>query len=99
MIYTWPEVAAVGKTEEELKAAGVAYRSANSRSPPIARARANGDTEGFVKMLADAATDRVLGVHIIGPDAGTMIAEAVVAMEFGATRRGHRAAPATPIRP
>ena len=85
VIYTRPEVASVGKTEEELKEAGVAYAPASSRSRPI-RAHAPTPTpKGFVKMLADAATDRVLGVHIIGPDAGTMIAEAALAMEFGAT--------------
>ena len=85
VIYTWPEVAWVGKTEEELKAAGVAYRVGKFPFTANAARRANGDTDGFVKMLADAATDRVLGVHIIGPDAGTMIAEAALAMEFGAS--------------
>jgi dihydrolipoamide dehydrogenase len=85
VIYTAPEVASVGKTEEELKAAGVSYEAGKFPFTANARARANGDTEGFVKVLADAASDRVLGVHIIGPDAGTMIAECVVAMEFGAS--------------
>ena len=85
VIYTWPEVASVGKTEEELKAAGIAYRTGKFPFSANPRARANGDTEGFVKVLADRATDRVLGVHIIGPDAGTMIAEATLAMEFGAS--------------
>jgi dihydrolipoamide dehydrogenase len=85
VVYTWPEVAAVGKTEEELKAAGVEYKIGKFPFTAAARARANGDTDGFVKVLADAATDRVLGVHIIGPDAGTMIAEATLAMEFGAS--------------
>ena len=85
VIYTWPEVASVGKTEEELKAAGIAYKTGKFPFSANPRARANGDTEGFVKILADAATDRVLGVHIIGADAGTMIAEAALAMEFGAT--------------
>ena len=85
VVYTYPEIASVGKTEEELKAAGIAYRSANFRSPPTRRARANLATDGFVKILADAKTDRVLGVHILGPDAGTMIAEAAIAMEFGAS--------------
>ncbi len=85
VIYTWPEVASVGKTEEDLKEAGVAYRTGKFPFSANPRARANADTEGFVKVLADAATGRVLGVHIIGPDAGTMIAEAVLAMEFGAT--------------
>jgi dihydrolipoamide dehydrogenase len=85
VIYTWPEVASVGKTEEELKEAGVAYKVGKFPFSANARARANADTEGFVKILADAATDRVRGVHIIGPDAGTMIAEAALAMEFGAS--------------
>jgi dihydrolipoamide dehydrogenase len=85
VVYTWPEVAAVGKTEAELKAAGIAYKTGKFPFTAAARARANGDTDGFVKVLADAATDRVLGVHIIGPDAGTMIAEATLAMEFGAS--------------
>jgi dihydrolipoamide dehydrogenase len=85
VIYTWPEVASVGKTEEDLKEANVAYRVGKFPFSANPRARANADTEGFVKVLADTATGRVLGVHIIGPDAGTMIAEAVLAMEFGAT--------------
>ena len=85
VVYTWPEVAAVGKTEEELKAAGTQYRTGKFPFTANARARTNGDTDGFVKVLADTATDRVLGVHIIGPDAGTMIAEAALVMEFGAS--------------
>ncbi len=85
VIFTWPEVGSVGKTEEELKAAGVAYKVGKFPFTANARARANGDTDGFVKILADAASDRVLGVHIIGPDAGTMIAEAALAMEFAAS--------------
>jgi dihydrolipoamide dehydrogenase len=85
VVYTWPEVAAVGKTEEELKAAGIEYRIGKFPFTANARARTNADTDGFVKMLADAASDRVLGVHIIGPDAGTMIAEAALAIEFGAS--------------
>jgi dihydrolipoamide dehydrogenase len=85
VVYTWPEAAGVGKTEEELKAAGVAYRVGKFPFTANARARTNADTDGFVKVLADAATDRVLGVHIIGPDAGTMIAEAALAIEFGAS--------------
>ena len=85
VIYTWPEVASVGRTEEELKAANVAYKAGKFPFSANARARANADTEGFVKILADAKTDRVLGVHIIGPDAGTMIAEAALAMEYGAS--------------
>jgi dihydrolipoamide dehydrogenase len=83
VIYTWPEVASVGRTEEELKAAGIAYKTGKFPFTANARARANADTEGFVKILADARTDRVLGVHIIGPDAGTMIAEAALALEYG----------------
>ena len=85
VIYTWPEVASVGKTEEELKAAGVDYKIGKFPFSANPRARANADTEGFVKILADKASDRVLGVHIIGPDAGTLIAEAVLALEFGAS--------------
>jgi dihydrolipoamide dehydrogenase len=85
VVYTWPEIAGVGKTEDELKAAGVAYRVGKFPFTANARARTNADTEGFVKVLADAATDRVLGVHILGPDAGTMIAEAALAIEFGAS--------------
>jgi len=85
VVYTWPEVAAVGKTEEELKAAGIEYRVGKFPFTATPRARTNGDTDGFVKVLADTATDRVLGVHIIGPDAGTMIAEAALALEFGAS--------------
>ena len=85
VVYTWPEVASVGKTEEELAAAATAYRIGKFPFTANPRARCNGDTEGFVKILADSATDRVLGVHIIGPDAGTMIAEAALAIEFGAS--------------
>jgi dihydrolipoyl dehydrogenase len=85
VVYTWPEVAAVGKTEEELKAGGVDYRVGRFPFTANPRARANGDTDGFVKILADTATDRVRGVHIIGPDAGTLIAEAALALEFGAS--------------
>ena len=84
VVYTWPEVAAVGQTEEELKTAGVAYRVGKFPFTANGRARAMGDTDGFVKILADAATDRILGAHIIGPDAGTLIAELATAMEFGA---------------
>ena len=85
VIYTWPEVAAVGKTEEELKAAGVAYKSGKFPFMANSRARTVGYAEGFVKILADAKTDRVYGVHIVGPFAGTMIAEAALAMEYGAS--------------
>jgi dihydrolipoamide dehydrogenase len=85
VVYTEPEIASVGKTEEELKAAGIAYQVGKFPFSANARARANLATEGFVKILADAKTDRVLGVHILGPDAETMIAEAAMAMEFGAS--------------
>jgi dihydrolipoamide dehydrogenase len=85
VVYTFPEIASVGKTEEELKAASVAYNAGKFPFTANARARANLATEGFVKVLADAKTDRVLGVHILGPDAETMIAEAAIAMEFGAS--------------
>ncbi len=85
VVYTSPEIAAVGKTEEELKAAGAAYTVGKFPFSANARARANLATDGFVKILADAKTDRVLGVHILGPDAETMIAEAAIAMEFGAS--------------
>ncbi len=83
VIYTYPEVAKVGRTEEELKDAGIEYRSGKFPFTANGRAKANRQTDGFVKVLADAKTDRVLGVHIVGPDAGNMIAEAAVLMEFG----------------
>jgi dihydrolipoamide dehydrogenase len=85
VVYTSPEIASVGKTEEELKAANVAYQVGKFPFSANARARANLATDGFVKILADAKTDRVLGVHILGPDAETMIAEAAMAMELGAS--------------
>src|SRR5580700_3383789 len=85
VVYTYPEIASVGKTEEELKAAGVAYNVGKFPFTANARAKVNLTTEGFVKILADAKTDRVLGVHILGPDAGNMIGEPAVAMEFGAS--------------
>jgi len=85
VVYTFPEVAAVGKTEEELKEAGVAYNAGKFPFTANSRAKANLQTEGFVKILADKETDRVLGVHIIGADAGNMIAQAATAMEFGAS--------------
>jgi len=85
VVYTWPEVAAVGKTEEELKAAGVAYKVGKFPFTANGRARAMGDTDGFVKILSDKATDRLLGAHILGPDAGTLIAELTTAIEFGAS--------------
>ncbi|MDA8231803.1 MAG: dihydrolipoyl dehydrogenase [Magnetospirillum sp.] len=84
VVYTWPEVAQVGKTEEELKAAGIAYKVGKFPFTANSRARANDDTDGFVKILADAATDRILGAHIVGPEAGDLIAELVLAMEFSA---------------
>jgi dihydrolipoamide dehydrogenase len=85
VLYTQPEVAWVGKTEEQLKAANVAYKIGKYPFTADPRSRANAATEGFVKVLADKATDQVLGVHIIGAEAGTMIAEACVAMEFSAS--------------
>jgi dihydrolipoamide dehydrogenase len=85
VVYTYPEIASVGKSEEELKAANVAYNVGKFPFTANGRAKANQQTEGFVKILADAKTDRVLGVHIVGADAGNMIAEAAVAMEFGAS--------------
>ena len=84
VIYTAPEIAWVGKTEQELKAEGVEYRAGQFPFIVNGRARAIGETAGFVKVLADARTDRILGVHMIGPYASELIAEAVVAMEFGA---------------
>jgi dihydrolipoamide dehydrogenase len=85
VVYTWPEVAAVGQTEEELKSAGIAYNIGKFPFTANGRARAMGATDGFVKLLADKATDRLLGAHIIGPDAGTLIAELTLALEFGAS--------------
>lgn len=85
VVYTWPEVAAVGKTEEQLKADGVAYKAGSFPFKALGRARAGGDTDGFVKILADAKTDEVLGVHMIGARCADLIAEAVTAMEFRAS--------------
>lgn len=85
VVYTWPEVAAVGKTEEELKAAGVKYKAGTFPFKASGRARVSEDTDGFVKVLADANTDEILGVHMIGPRTADMIAEAVVAMEYRAS--------------
>src|SRR5262249_51674420 len=85
VLYTQPEVAWVGKTEEQLKAAGIAYKVGKYPFMADPRSRANAATEGFAKVLADKATDEVLGVHIIGAEAGTMIAEAAMAMEFKAS--------------
>ena len=84
VVYTFPEIATVGKSEEELKAAGIAYNAGKFPFTANGRAKVNHQTDGFVKILADARTDRVLGVHIVGADAGNMIAEAALAMEFGA---------------
>ena len=85
VVYTWPEVASVGYTEEQLKADNRAYKSGSFPFKASGRARASMDTEGFVKVLADKTTDEILGVHMIGPRAADMIAEAVVAMEFRAS--------------
>lgn len=85
VIYTWPEVASVGKTEDELQKAGIQYKVGKFNFSANGRARAMNDVDGFVKILADAATDRVYGVHILGPDAGHLIAECAMAIEFGAS--------------
>jgi len=85
VIYTSPEIAWVGQTEQQLKAGGIEYRSGSFPFMANGRARALGDTSGFVKILADRTTDRILGVHIIGPQASELISEGVVAMEFGAS--------------
>ena len=85
VVYTWPEVAAVGKTEEQLKEAGVTYKVGSFPMRALGRARASMDIDGQVKVLADATTDEILGVHMIGARAADMIAEAVVAMEFRAS--------------
>jgi dihydrolipoamide dehydrogenase len=85
VVYTWPEAASVGKSEEELKKAGIQYKVGKFPFSANGRARAMAETEGFVKILADASTDRVLGAHIVGADAGTIIAELAMAIEFGAS--------------
>jgi dihydrolipoamide dehydrogenase len=85
VVYTWPEVAAVGKTEGELKEAGVAYKAGQFPMRALGRSRASMDVDGFVKILADASTDEVLGVHMIGARCADLIAEAVTAMEFRAS--------------
>ncbi|MCQ8241887.1 dihydrolipoyl dehydrogenase [Rhizosaccharibacter radicis] len=85
VIYTWPEVAGIGKIEEDLKAEGVAYKVGKFPFSANGRARAMNATDGFVKILSDARTDRLLGAHIIGPEAGTLIAELATALEFGAS--------------
>ena len=84
IVYTWPEVASVGQTEEQLKDADIDYKVGKFPFSANGRARASNNTDGFVKLLADANSDQVLGAHIIGPDAGTLIHEIVVGMEFGA---------------
>jgi dihydrolipoamide dehydrogenase len=85
VMYTHPEVAWVGQTEAEIKASGVKYRVGNFPFSANSRAKTNLETEGFVKFISDAETDRILGVHIIGPGAGEMIAEATLAIEYGAS--------------
>ena len=85
VVYTWPEVASIGMTEDLLKAEGTPYKVGKFPFTANGRARAMGSTEGFVKIIADPKTDRILGAHIIGPDAGTLIAELATAMEFGAS--------------
>jgi dihydrolipoamide dehydrogenase len=85
VVYTWPEVASVGKTEDELKADGVVYSVGKFPFTANGRARAMGDTDGFVKLLADKTTDQLLGAHVLGPDAGHLIAELTTAIEFGAS--------------
>jgi dihydrolipoamide dehydrogenase len=85
VVYTFPEVATVGKTEEELKAAGIAYKVGKFPFTANARAKTIAATDGLVKILADAKTDKVLGCHIVGPEAGNLLAEVVLAMEFGAS--------------
>jgi dihydrolipoamide dehydrogenase len=85
VVYTWPEVASVGYTEEQLKEQGVPYKTGSFPFKASARARASMDTDGTVKVLAHQSTDEILGVHIIGPRAADMIGEAVVAMEYRAS--------------
>ena len=97
VVYTHPEIASVGKTEDQLKAASVAYQKGVFPFRANGRARALGQTDGRVKILADAKTDRVLGVHILGPRAGDLIAEAAAAMSSAPAARTSPA-PATPTR-
>jgi dihydrolipoamide dehydrogenase len=85
VVYTWPEVASVGKTEEQLQEAGIAYKTGQFPMRALGRSRASGDTDGFVKILADKTTDEVLGVHMVGARVADLIAEAVTAMEFRAS--------------
>jgi hypothetical protein len=87
-MYTHPEVAWVGQNEQELKAAGIKYKAGNFPFSANSRAKTNLDSEGFVKFLADANTDRILGIHIIGANAGEMIAEGTLALEYGASSEG-----------
>jgi hypothetical protein len=88
VMYTHPEVAWVGQNEQELKAAGVKYKTGNFPFSANSRAKTNLDSDGFVKFLADANTDRILGIHIIGANAGEMIAEGTLALEYGASSEG-----------
>jgi len=88
VMYTHPEVAWVGQNEAELKEAGVKYRVGNFPFSANSRAKTNLDTDGFVKFISDAETDRILGIHIVGPNAGEMIAEGVLALEYGASSEG-----------
>ncbi len=85
VVYTWPEVASVGKTEDQLKADKIAYKTGKFPMRALGRSRASGDIDGFIKILADQSTDEVLGVHMVGARAADMIAEAVVAMEYRAS--------------
>jgi dihydrolipoamide dehydrogenase len=85
VVYTWPEVASVGQTEEQLIAAGAAYKSGQFPMRALGRSRASGDVDGFVKILSDAQTDEILGVHMVGARVADLIAEAVTAMEFRAS--------------
>ncbi len=94
VVYTAPEVASVGKTEEELKTVGIAYKVGKFPFTANARAKTIAATDGFAKIIADAKTDRVLGVHILGANAGEMISEAALAIEFGASSGRHPRAPA-----
>lgn len=88
VMYTHPEVAWVGQNEQELKAANVKYNVGQFPFSANSRAKTNLDTDGFVKFISDAETDRILGIHIIGPNAGEMIAEGVLALEYGASSEG-----------
>ena len=85
VVYTWPEVASVGQTEEQLKASGIAYKTGQFPMRALGRSRASGDLDGFVKILSDAQTDELLGVHMVGARVADLIAEAVTAMEYRAS--------------